>query len=267
MIDREPMKTVILSAGQGRRLLPYTENKPKCLVDAAGFPILGWQLRALEQAGVTEAVVVTGFQADAVETFIAGYGSGGISVRTSFNPFFQVADNLGSLFTVRHELAGGCMILNGDTLFEPDIARRLLADARSPVTVTTNRKPHYDDDDMKVELAGDAVRAVGKTLSADRTHAESIGMILLDAAGADALGQTMERILREPDGTGKWYLSAIDRLAGSTPGLVGSVSIEGLAWGEVDCPADLNEMRPNSTLFSWYRAEAATTVASSATRL
>ena len=61
------MKAIILSAGQGRRLLPLTENRPKCLIPLATRSLLEWQLRNLAQAGVREAVVVTGFGADQIE--------------------------------------------------------------------------------------------------------------------------------------------------------------------------------------------------------
>src|SRR5690606_31501919 len=60
-------KAVVLSAGQGRRLLPLTADRPKCLVELSGRSVLEWQLRALEAAGVREAVVVTGFGAASVD--------------------------------------------------------------------------------------------------------------------------------------------------------------------------------------------------------
>ena len=65
------LKVVILSAGQGKRLSPLTDDRPKCLVELSGRSVLHWQLRHLASVGVTEAVVVTGFRADAVEAEIA----------------------------------------------------------------------------------------------------------------------------------------------------------------------------------------------------
>jgi choline kinase len=47
-------------------------------------------------------------------------------VRTLFNPFYKVADNLASCWMARGELRGNCLLINGDTLFEPAIARRLI---------------------------------------------------------------------------------------------------------------------------------------------
>src|SRR3546814_11301517 len=55
----DTMKAIILSAGQGRRLLPLTRRRPKCLINLSGISILAWQLFALRAAGVEEVVVVT----------------------------------------------------------------------------------------------------------------------------------------------------------------------------------------------------------------
>ena len=43
-------------------------------------------------------------------------GAADPTVRTVFNPFYKVADNTGSLFMAREELAGDCLVWNGDTL-------------------------------------------------------------------------------------------------------------------------------------------------------
>ena len=175
------MKAIILSAGQGKRLSPLTDTRPKCLVELSGRSVLSWQLRHLASAGVTEAVVVTGFAADAVEAEIAGLDLPGIKVRTLFNPFFSVTDNLATCWMARAEMTGDFLILNGDTLFEPAIAASLLAAPPAAITVTINRKDGYDADDMKVRSEGLALRDIGKTI--ETYDAESIGFLRFDAVG------------------------------------------------------------------------------------
>lgn len=233
------MKAVILSAGQGRRLLPYTEDRPKCLVPVAGHPLIEWQLRGLHACGVSEAVIVSGFMAHTVQDFTHQLHLPGMAVRILYNPFFQVSDNLASLYLAAGELARGGIILNGDTLFEAAVPQRLLAQAAAPISVTIDCKAHYDDDDMKVSHAGPRLCAIGKNLAAGDTHGESIGMLLVRPEGAEILLAAMKDELSGPDGFRRWYLSAIDRLAKTLPGSVEAVSIEGLHWCEVDCPADL----------------------------
>src|SRR5690242_1481387 len=67
---KNPVKAIILSAGQGRRLLSLTQNTPKCLLPVSGKPIIEWQIDALLSAGVAEINVVTGFQSTRVETLL-----------------------------------------------------------------------------------------------------------------------------------------------------------------------------------------------------
>ncbi|MBC9176392.1 phosphocholine cytidylyltransferase family protein [Roseomonas ludipueritiae] len=236
------MRAVILCAGQGRRLMPLTETRPKCLLPVAGMPVLEWQLRGLAANGITDVTVVTGFGAGRVDEMLAGLGSFAARVRARFNPFFAVADNIGSCFLARDVLESGsredgCVLLNGDTLFEPAILTRLLQAPQVPITVTIDRKPHYDDDDMKVSLEGTRLRAIGKTLPPERTHGESIGMLLFRGEGGTQFTAGVEAVMRQPEGLKRWYLSVIDALAAKTE--VRVASIEGLSWGEIDFPADV----------------------------
>lgn len=232
---------MILSAGQGSRLLPHTRDLPKCLLDLAGRPMLGWQLKALAEAGVPEAVVVTGFRSDLVEEALPRLTPPGMRVRTLFNPFYKVADNLGTCWMVRQELSGPVLVLNGDTLISPAIVARLLKSPSAQITVTIDRKPAYDDDDMKVIAEGEHLRAIGKKL-AEGVNGESIGFLRFSTDGAACFVAEVERVMRTAEGTGLWYLSAIHKLAGEGVD-VRVALIEGLEWAELDFPADLARCR------------------------
>lgn len=250
-----PYRALILSAGQGSRLLPHTENTPKALLDLSGRTMLEWQLRGLHAAGVAEAVVVTGFRDDLIEKAVREHAPAGMQVRTLYNPFYKLADNLASCWMARNEMTGPTLILNGDTLFEAEIARRLLAAPPAAITVTIDRKPAYDADDMKVCAEGRRLKAIGKKLSAEESNGESIGFLRFEAAGTAAFVAELERSMRTPEGPGLWYLSAIHRLANQ--GLdVKVASIEGLSWGELDFPADLDHTRALAA--QWMTREAQT---------
>lgn len=231
------MKAIILAAGQGRRLLPWTRDLPKCLLPFAGRSLLAWQLAALAANDVEETVVVTGFCADAVEREIARAAPPGMTVTTVFNPFYGLADNIVSCWVARDHLTGDVAIINGDTLFEPAVLARAHDGARHPVNVTIDIKAAYDADDMKVQLDDGTVARIGKTLPPEQSHAESIGLLLLRGLGAPLFANTVESVIRQPGGVSRWYLSAVDDLA--VRRVVGAVSIAGLGWTEVDYPADL----------------------------
>jgi choline kinase len=232
-------RAIILSAGQGSRLLPLTLDIPKCLIDFSGRTLIDWQIDALAAAGVEEIVVVTGFHAEKVEEVLAQRSD--VAVRTIFNPFYKVADNLGTCWLARGEMDRDFIILNGDTLVSPDIVRRLQDKAAMPISVTIDVKDSYDSDDMKVTRQGDRLVAIGKRLSAGDSDAESIGMLAFKGEGPQRFRDAVEAMMRTPEGVKNWYLKVIDSLAPS--GIVGTVSIEGLRWAEVDFPEDLEIAR------------------------
>ncbi|HUF86564.1 MAG TPA: phosphocholine cytidylyltransferase family protein [Thermohalobaculum sp.] len=226
---------VILSAGQGRRLSPLTDARPKCLVPIAGRPILEWQMRALAEAGVEEISVVTGFCADAVEAFLKTT-SVPVEVSTVFNPFYSVADNIGSCWAAKELIGEDTLLLNGDTLFEPAVAEHVMRAAEAPISVTVDRKRAYDSDDMKIRCEDGRLTAIGKTLS-EPVDGESIGMIRFSGQGGARFVAAMRAALGDPAMLERWYLSIVDGLA--RQGGVGVVSIEGMSWSEIDFLRDL----------------------------
>jgi choline kinase len=230
------MRAIILSAGQGSRLLPLTADRPKCLIEFSGRTLLDWQLDMLRDSGVDHVTVVLGFRDDQVEAAIARR-SGGPVVETRFNPFYKVADNLGSVWIARDAFAGDCLVLNGDTLVSRDIVETVLAASKPGIAVTVDEKAAYDADDMKV-VRDDAGRltAIGKRLDAG-VNAESIGLIVFRGRGAARFIAEVEAMLRTPEGTNNWYLKAINAIAQIDA--VETVSIAGKRWAEVDFPEDV----------------------------
>ena len=234
------MKAIILSAGQGSLLGHLVDDRPKCLIDFNGRSLLDRQLDTLEANGVHEAVVVTGFHDELVSQAIARR-SGGPNVRTVFNPFYKVADNTGSLYMAREQLSGDCLVWNGDTLVSTALMAKVVANDRSGICVTIDRKAEgYDEDDMKVVEDGGRLKAIGKRIS-EGVNAESIGLLAFRGGGAEQFREAIEAAMRTPEGTTIWYLRVINHIAQSSE--VWTLDINGEEWGEVDFPPDVEAAR------------------------
>jgi choline kinase len=234
------MKAIILSAGQGSRRGHLTDDRPKCLIEFDGRSLLDRQLDTLAANGIDDVVVVTGFRDDQIENALerrrmAGEGP---TVRTAFNPFYKVADNLGSLFLVKHELTGDCLVWNGDTLVSEALMAKVVGNQTSGICVTVDRKDGYDDDDMKVIRDADTgrLRAIGKRI-AEGVNAESIGLLAFRAGGAERFADAISKSMRTSEGTTIWYLRVIHHLAQNSE--VWTLDISGEEWGEVDFPEDV----------------------------
>jgi choline kinase len=232
---------ILLSAGQGSRMLPLTAERPKCLIDFSGRSLLEWQVEMLARGGVKHIDVVTGFMTDMVDEVVARIDDPRVTITTRFNPFFKVADNLGSCWIVREQMQSDFLILNGDTLVSEDIVRTVQEDRGWPIAVTVDIKPAYDSDDMKVERDGAQEHGrlvhIGKTLTPAQSNAESIGFLAFRGEGVELFRETVRKAMRTPEGVQHWYLKVIDSIAPT--GKVGTVSIEGQEWAEVDFLNDI----------------------------
>jgi choline kinase len=239
------MKAIILSAGQGHRLLPLTRNMPKCLLPVQGDrSILDYQLHTLAQSGVEEVLVAVGFGAAAVQERLNGCSIGDLKVRTLFNPFYAHSDNLVTAWLARAEFDGDFLLLNGDTLFGPGLLDRVLAAPPSPISISIHQKPTYDDDDMKVSLSSNGcVSRIAKTIAPNETDAESIGLIRFQQNGAERFVAALESAIRHESALRDWYLSAINQIAERSP--IDAVDITGHWWDEVDSITDLERARTN----------------------
>jgi choline kinase len=215
--------------------MPLTESVPKCCLVLEGKTMLEHQIDSLAANGVDEVVVVTGFNHHLVDDVVSKIQ--GISVRSLYNPFYAVSDNLGTCWVARGEMKTPFLLLNGDTLFSATTLAKLLSGERVyPITLAVDRKNRYDDDDMKISADGETLLRVGKKLDLDIVNGESIGMMIFSRAGAAAFVKKVEKLMASPEGLARWYLSAIDELALAEQ--VGISSIQGHDWCEVDDLAD-----------------------------
>ena len=83
------MKAVILSAGQGKRLLPMTSDCPKCILPVRGRTMIEWQVDELAKCGIDRVTAILGYRADKVEKILRRrYGSN--RVKTIYNAAYAV---------------------------------------------------------------------------------------------------------------------------------------------------------------------------------
>jgi choline kinase len=233
------LKALIIGAGQGRRLLPLTEEEPKALLNIGGKSLLEWQVDSLIDCGVDDIVFLAGFNLPAVESSLRRFAQRWPQARfrSVYNPFYGIADNLATCWMARQEMAGDFLLLNSDTLFSLPVLQKLLASAAAPISLAVDHKDRYDDDDMKVQLDGARLLDIGKKLPAERVQGESIGMLYFRGEGPEQFVAALEAAMLDPDAIRQWYLSVIAALA---PKLhIQAVTISGHPWCEIDYPVDV----------------------------
>lgn len=241
------MKTraILLAAGQGTRLRPHTDDRPKCLVELLGRPLLDYQLATLTAAGIDDITIVTGYRADRIEA---------LGRPTAHNPQFERTNMVASLMCARDRLDGtaDALIAYTDIVYERRVVEALLATAApfattvdlSWKTLWTARQedPLRDAETLKFGKGG-TIRELGKkpTSLAD-IEGQYMGLIKLSAAFAPAVVAAYDAL--DPAGPydGKdrdnmYMTSFLQRLIDDGRPLLG-VPIRG-GWLEVDTVDDL----------------------------
>jgi choline kinase len=225
-----PTTAIILAAGSGSRLLPYTLHSPKCLMPIAGHPILRYQLAALRHCGIHDIVVVAGYLADRVRDYVEP------SVTIVENPDYASTNSSYSLWLARAHMRRGFLHLNSDLLFEPVVLRALLQ-AADENAVIVDRDVRPGSDMMKAEMRGRRILQMSKRLTRG-VSAEVVGPARFGPSGAEALIDRIGRLADSGD-RGRWAYSVFGELAGELS--FTGVDNPGAFWAEVDTVADAEE--------------------------
>jgi choline kinase len=125
---------VHLAAGQGTRLRPVTDNKPKPLVELAGKSLLEHNVGTLRSVGIKEHVVVTGYRADQIVE--RGFD-------TIHNEVYDETEMIYSLFCAASAFPddNDLVVSYGDIIYETSVAEALL-DCDAPMCVVIDREWH-----------------------------------------------------------------------------------------------------------------------------
>ena len=240
------MRIIILAAGKGERLMPLTRNTPKPLLDLGhGSTLLEEQIASIQHAGVIdEIVLVVGYLAEQVEVKIHWHQANGIRIRTLYNPFYEVSNNLMSLWFAQHEMTDDFMVTNGDNLFLPEVFRELATTCGEGIFLATSAKPAYGYDDKKVTFSDGLVAQVSKAIPPERIDAESPGLALVRGARARALFQDqLEKLVRRKESMNRFWLEVFNQLyERGVP--VHPFPFDGeTGWQEVDFHSDVDKVK------------------------
>jgi choline kinase len=234
---------MVLAAGAGRRLAPYTDTLPKTLVPVDGDrTILDIALANLKRAGIDEVAVVTGYAAAAVEERRQGLERDhGVTLELVFNDKAEVWNNAYSLWCARGLFGAGVLLVNGDTVHPPSVEETLLA-ARGPdiVLALDDVKP-LGEEEMKVHLSADGhMLRINKALDPATAQGEYIGLTLIEPAAAEPLADALEATWRRDPQL--YYEDGFQEYA-DRGGRIGVAPIGAVDWAEVDDHADLARAR------------------------
>lgn len=182
------MKCIILAAGRGSRLHPYTADCPKCLTELGGQTLIGRQLQTLRKSDIEDITIVCGYRAEMLRL------NGTAQV---INHAWESTNMVESLFTAEHEFGDDLIVAYSDIIYETRILQALL-DSGSDISVIVDRNwraywefrfrdPLADAESLRMTQAGTITEVGNKVTNIEEIEAQYIGLMRFKGQGLDAL--------------------------------------------------------------------------------
>lgn len=238
------MKSFILAAGQGTRLRPLTDEKPKCMVSYKGKAIIDYIIDSMRSCGIEDINIVKGYRADQLHR---------PGTTSYINEEFASTNMVYTLFCAEKALTGDVVISYGDIIFRDEVLLKLI-NSPYPISVTVDRNwrelwekrmedPLKDAETMKINKEG-LITELGKSpKSYEDVQAQYMGLIKISGSALPAVidfyhSLDKSRCYDSKDFNNMYMTSflqlIIDRLMP-----IKAVEVEG-GWLEVDSPDDLS---------------------------
>ena len=183
MKNKKP-KVILLVAGEGKRLRPYTLDRPKCMVEIDGISLIDRQLSILKSVGLNNIVMVGGYKIEMLKQY---------GIKLINNPRYYETNMLWTLFCAEDELEGDVIVSYGDIVYSREILKSLLkSTADIAVTIdkewesywrARNEDPLDDAETLKLREDGTISEMGQKPKSLDEIEGQYMGLIKLSAKG------------------------------------------------------------------------------------
>lgn len=243
MSDKD-VKAILLVAGEGSRLRPYTLDRPKCLVEIDGISLLDRQLAVLRKdPRVSRLVMIGGYRAEMLRR-------PGLDLK--LNPRYFETNMVWTLFSAEEELVGNVLICYGDIVYSSEVLRALLdCDADIATTIdkewesywrVRNENPLDDAETLKLHPDGRIYELGRKPKSLSEIEGQYMGLIKLSPKGIEILKQVFHRAKATGQLGGKSvekaYMTDLLQAVIDAGTPLQSVPVRG-GWIEVDTVGDL----------------------------
>ena len=256
-------RALILAAGQGTRLRPHTDTKPKAMVEFAGTPLLTRQINTLKSAGIEKIQMATGYLADVIKK--QGY-------ETSYNPHFDQTNMVESLFSARDFIkqADGedLLICYGDIIYQQNNLNTVLnLDSEVVLMIDMNWREYWslrlenpleDAETLKMDKAGNVLELGKKPQSYDEVQGQYTGLIKIRHDKIHDFVNFYDRLDREKLYDGKdfknMYMTSFLQSMINAGWEVKAAKVKN-GWLEIDTVEDLalyQEMQDNGRLQKFY---------------
>jgi UDP-N-acetylglucosamine diphosphorylase/glucosamine-1-phosphate N-acetyltransferase len=130
-------KAVILAAGEGKRLRPFTETMPKVMLPVANKPMLEYVFDAVKKSGIEEIIVVVGYKKEVIMEYFRNYKN----IKITYVIQDKQLGTAHALLQAKKYITDSFIVLAGDNIIDPDSITKLLKD-KSEYSLLIEEHPH-----------------------------------------------------------------------------------------------------------------------------
>lgn len=234
------MKSIILAAGVGKRMLPITNNTPKFMVQIGEKPLFDNYFNAFKKCGINKVVLVVGHLAENIREKL-GNCYMGVDVTYVYNKDYMESGSAYSLWLARDEFLNKPFVLaDSDILFHKRILIMLVNATYENCVVVD---PVFADtgEEVKVVAEDDVVRQIGKNVvNHSKCVGEAVGLYKFSRRASSMLGNGLEEYM-SIHGLTVEYEDVLNTLLHLFE--IRYVTTQGLPWIEMDFLEDLEKAR------------------------
>ena len=244
MDNKVGLKAIILAAGEGTRLRPYTLDRPKCLVEVDGQSLLDRQLAVLGTEAIQPIVLIGGYRVEMLKRH---------SIEVRVNPRYAETNMVWTLFCAEDDLDGDVLLCYGDIVYSQEILWALLestADIAVAIDLdwetywrARNEDPLDDAETLKLGRDGRILEIGQKPMSLSEIEGQYMGLMKFSAKGAQLLKKTFHDAKSKGSLRGKpiekAYMTDLLQAMIDLNYRLDAVLVNG-GWVEVDTVSDLN---------------------------
>lgn len=228
------MNSIILAAGQAKRLQPITNSMPKCLLTVGGKTILDRQIQSLLNNNIDKIIIVVGFEADKIIGHINKFYDVGRFIFIH-NMEYESTYPAYGLWLAKDFLVDGVLYLNADVLYDRQILNNIINDPRE--TVTAIQRVAWDEEEVNIiKGKNDKIIEIGKHVSKELSFGEFIGVTKMDKQFNAILIEALESFIEKKEYK-KFAADAIN-LAIQRGGIMYLVDVSEYRAIEIDTPED-----------------------------
>jgi len=234
------MNAIILAAGRGSRMKNLTSDKPKCLVQLNGKTLIQWQLDALNQAGISNIAVVTGYKRELIAD---------LDLIEFYNKRWSETNMVYSLECAKEWLVKEPCIISYSDIFYQFEAVQSLIDCNSSLAITYD--PHWlklwsrrfsdpllDAETFRVDNQGILLEIGNKSNCLQDIQGQYMGLLRITPESWSEFSLMLAQQPSE-DRDNLDMTSALQKVLLSRRMDIAAIPYTGV-WGEVDSEQDLN---------------------------